>query len=170
MILFLTILQVLISLKLANPDQDLWWLKSTWESRTLLPDRHLPTITGIVYIILMNTTMVIRARWEIKNQNYELHTWILIGNWILNLIYFLQFFDLSTPSAAKMQFYFLPFLQGKNTQNRPENQQDWNVAKIGLKSDIFMKLSFLSPILAKFQFCWFSGLFWAFFPCKKCKK
>ena len=34
----------------------------------------------------------------------------------------------------------------------------------------FMKLSLLSPILAKFQFCWFSGLFWAFFPCKKCKK
>ena len=34
----------------------------------------------------------------------------------------------------------------------------------------FIKLSLLSPILAKFQFCWFSGLFWAFFPCKKCKK
>ena len=33
----------------------------------------------------------------------------------------------------------------------------------------FMKLSLFSPILAKFQFCWFSGLFWAFFPCKKCK-
>ena len=33
----------------------------------------------------------------------------------------------------------------------------------------FMKLSLLSLILAKFQFCWFSGLFWAFFPCKKCK-
>ena len=33
----------------------------------------------------------------------------------------------------------------------------------------FIKLSLLSPILAKFQFCWFSGLFWAFFPCKKCK-
>ena len=33
------------------------------------------------------------------------------------------FFYLSTPSAAKMQFYFLHFLQGKNAQNRPKNQQ-----------------------------------------------
>ena len=38
------------------------------------------------------------------------------------------------------------------------------------KGFYFMKLSLLSPILAKFQFCWFSGLFWAFFPCKKYKK
>ena len=28
----------------------------------------------------------------------------------------------------------------------------------------FIKLSLLSPILAKFQFCWFSGLFWASWP------
>ena len=68
-----------------------------------------------------------------------MRTWILIGNSILNLICFLQFFDLSTPSAAKMWFYFLHFLQGKNAQNRPENQQNWNLAKIGLKSDNFMK-------------------------------
>ena len=33
-----------------------------------------------------------------------------------------------------------------------------------------MNLSLLGPVLAKFQFCWFSGLFWAFFPCKKCTK
>ena len=32
-----------------------------------------------------------------------------------------------------------------------------------------VNLSLLGPILAKFQFCWFSGLFWAFFPSKKCK-
>ena len=38
------------------------------------------------------------------------------------------------------------------------------------KGFYFMKLSLLSPILAKFQFCWFSGLFWAFFPCKKDQK
>ena len=34
----------------------------------------------------------------------------------------------------------------------------------------FIKISLFSPILAKFQFCCFSGLFWAFFPCKKGKK
>ena len=34
----------------------------------------------------------------------------------------------------------------------------------------FIKISPFSLILAKFQFCWFSGLFWAFFPCKKGKK
>ena len=33
----------------------------------------------------------------------------------------LQFFDLSTSSCAKMRFYFLHFLQGKNAQNRPQN-------------------------------------------------
>ena len=37
------------------------------------------------------------------------------------------------------------------------------------KGFYFMKLSLLSPILAILQFCWFLGLFWAFFPCKKCK-
>ena len=84
-----------------------------------------------------------RARWDWpqrpKFQNWDLHTWISIGNWILNLICFLQFFDLSTPFAVLLRFYFLPFLHGKNAQNRPENQQNWNLAKIGLKSDIFMK-------------------------------
>ena len=29
-----------------------------------------------------------------------------------------------------------------------------------------MNLSLLGAILAKFQFWWFSGLFWPFFPCK----
>ena len=81
----------------------------------------------------------IRAHREIKNQNRDSHTWIFIGNWILNLICFLQFFDLSTPSAAKMRFYYLHFLQGKNAQNRPKNPQNGNLAKIGLKSDNFMK-------------------------------
>ena len=142
-----------------------------------------------------------------------MHTWISIGNWILNLICFLQFFYLSTPSAAKMRFYFLHFLQGKNAQNRPKNHSNWNLKKCHfLWSEInhfcqkspslrpkkwhfwwqnqnskttfivetfpkycsegfyFIKLSLLSPILAKIQFCWFSGIFWAFFPCKKCKK
>ena len=37
------------------------------------------------------------------------------------------------------------------------------------KGFYFMKLSLLSPILAKFQFCWFLGLFWAFFPWKSAK-
>ena len=89
------------------------------------------------------SVMCTRARWDWsrrpKFQNWDLHTWILMGNWILNLICFLQFFDLSTPFAVLLRFYFLPFLHGKNAQNRPENQQNWNLAKIGLKSDIFMK-------------------------------
>ena len=37
------------------------------------------------------------------------------------------------------RFSFLHFLQGKNAQNRPENQQNWNLAKIGPKSDKFTK-------------------------------
>ena len=32
-----------------------------------------------------------------------------------------------------------------------------------------VNLSLLGAILAIFQFCGFSGLFWPFFPCKKCK-
>ena len=59
-----------------------------------------------------------------KNQNPVSHTWILMGNCILKLICFLHFFDLSTPSAAKMRFHFLYFLQGKNAQNRSKNQQN----------------------------------------------
>ena len=31
------------------------------------------------------------------------------------------------------------FLQGKNGQNKPENQQNWNMAKIAAKNDEFMK-------------------------------
>ena len=45
------------------------------------------------------------------------------------------FFYLSTPSAAKMQFYFLHFLQGINAQNETKS----NLAKIGPKSDNFIK-------------------------------
>ena len=110
----------------------------------IMPLLRIIMITLIISIILMIILPLLmrmnnRAHREIKNQNRDSHTWIFIGNWILNLICFLQFFDLSTPSAAKMRFYFLHFLQGKNAQNRPENQQNWNLAKIGLKSDNFMK-------------------------------
>ena len=135
-----------------------------------------------------------RARWDWpqrpKFQNWDLHTWISIGNWILNLICFLQFFDLSTPSAAKMRFYFLPFTWSKNRHFcqkcpslRPKKWHFWwqnqnskttfivqTFPKYCRNGFYFMKLSLLSPILAKFQFCWFLDLFWAFFPCKKYKK
>ena len=91
------------------------------------------TVDWFKYDIMYN-----RARWDWpqrpKFQNWDLHTWISIGNWILNLICFLQFFDLSTPFAVLLRFYFLPFLHGKNAQNRPENQQNWNLAKIRLKT------------------------------------
>ena len=32
-----------------------------------------------------------------------------------------------------------PILQGENGQNKPENQQNWNMAKIAPKSDKFTK-------------------------------
>ena len=32
-----------------------------------------------------------------------------------------------------------PILQGENGQNKPENQQHWNMAKIAHKSDKFTK-------------------------------
>ena len=32
---------------------------------------------------------------------------------------------------------FDPILQGENGQNKPENQQNWNMAKIAPKSDCF---------------------------------
>ena len=87
--------------------------------------------------------MYIRAHrdWPLrpKIENRDSHTWIFIGNWILMWVCFLHFFYLSTSSAAKMRFNFLYFLHGKNAQNRPENQQNWILAKIGLKSDNLMK-------------------------------
>ena len=78
----------------------------------------------VVNSLFILNGMAIRAHQEFKNQNRDSHTWIFIGNRILNLICFLQFFDLSTPSAAKMRFHFLYFLQGKNAQNRSKNQQN----------------------------------------------
>ena len=36
------------------------------------------------------------------------------------------------------------------------------IPKYCSKGIYFMNLSLLSPILVEFQFCWFSGLFWAF--------
>ena len=38
--------------------------------------------------------------------------------------------------------------------------------KYGPYDFYFVNLSLLGAILAIFQFCWFSGLFWPFFPCK----
>ena len=40
---------------------------------------------------------------------------------------------------ANFGLKFDPILQGKNGQNKPENQQNWNKAKIAPKSDKFMK-------------------------------
>ena len=37
------------------------------------------------------------------------------------------------------RFSCLHFLEGKNAQNRPENQQNWNMAKIAPKIDKFTK-------------------------------
>ena len=78
-----------------------------------------------------------RAHREIKNQNRDSHTWIFIGNWILMWVCFLHFFYLSTSSAAKMRFYFLPFLQGKNAQNRPKNIIEENIS--GLEFNFLLK-------------------------------
>ena len=93
------------------------------------------------YHLKVHTTIRAHRDWPLrpKIENRDSHIWIFIGNWILMWGCFLHFFDLSTSSAAKMRFYFLHFLQGKNAQNRPENPQNWNLAKIGLKSDNFMK-------------------------------
>merc|ERR1711926_63182 len=41
--------------------------------------------------------------------------------------------------------------------------------KYGPYDFYLVNLSLLGAILAIFQFCGFSGLFWPFFPCKKCK-
>ena len=38
--------------------------------------------------------------------------------------------------------------------------------KYGPYDFYFVNLSLLGAILAIFQFCWFSGLFWPFSPCK----
>ena len=37
-----------------------------------------------------------------------------------------------------------PYLQGKKGQNKPENPQNWNMAKIAPKSDKFMKYKVVS--------------------------
>ena len=45
----------------------------------------------------------------------------------------------SRPSSAVfLVFYIYPILQGKNGRNKPENQQNRNMAKIAPYSDVFM--------------------------------
>ena len=41
--------------------------------------------------------------------------------------------------GANFGLKFDPILQGKNGHNKPENQQNWNMAKIAPKSDKFTK-------------------------------
>ena len=43
-----------------------------------------------------------------------------------------------------------PYLQGKKGQNKPENPQNWNMAKIAPKSDKFTKSIFFGPKMATF--------------------
>ena len=45
------------------------------------------------------------------------------------------------------RFSCLHFLEGKNAQNRPENQQNWKLAKIAPKSDKFTKSKPWRPFL-----------------------
>ena len=40
---------------------------------------------------------------------------------------------------SKCVLHIYPLLQGENGQNEPENQQNWNMAKIAPKSNKFMK-------------------------------
>ena len=40
---------------------------------------------------------------------------------------------------SKRVLHIYPLLQGENGQNEPENQQNWNMAKIAPKSNKFMK-------------------------------
>ena len=94
------------------------------------------------FIVFHNNFMVFRSFWLVfmvfqwglvrlalkpKIQNWDFNTWILMEICILNLI--------CTLSAFQMQFYRLHFLQGKNDRNRPKNQQNWNLAKIGPKNE-----------------------------------
>ena len=48
-------------------------------------------------------------------------------------------FYLRPSSAVFSAFHIYPILQGKIGKNKPENQQNQNMAKIAPKSDEFMK-------------------------------
>ena len=66
-----------------------------------------------------------------------------------------------------------PSLRSKKWHFEWQNQNSKTIfivqtfPKYGLYDFYFMNLSLLGAILAIFQFCRFSGLFWPFFPCKK---
>ena len=66
-----------------------------------------------------------------------------------------------------------PFLRPKQWHFEEPNQNSKTTfivqtfPKYGPYDFYFMNLSLLGAILAIFQFCRFSGLFWPFFPCKK---
>ena len=98
------------------------------------------------------------------------------------------------PKIEVQGFLLLHFLQGKSDIEVPfflvwkwallakSDEKNWHFEwpnqnskttfivqtfpKYGPYGFDLVNLSLLGPILAKFQFCWFSGLFWPFFPCK----
>ena len=81
--------------------------------------------------------------------------WVLIGS-----IFFVIFGQKCPFSDQKKWHFEWPNQNSKTTfivQTFP---------KYGPYGFDLVNLSLLGPILAKFQFCWFSGLFWPFFPCK----
>ena len=91
--------------------------------------------------------------------NYKSGLRILI--WPLEVPFFLVTFGQKCPFSDQKKWHFeWPNQNSKTTfivQTFPKN---------GPYGFDLVNLSLLGPILAKFQFCWFSGLFWPFFPCK----
>ena len=68
-------------------------------------------------------------------------TWFILVNLSLwsDMFSSIFWFEHSICCPFAILFYALFVKNGKNAQNRPENQQNWNLTKIGLKSDKFMK-------------------------------
>ena len=76
---------------------------------------------------------------NVKMKILKLVTFFLLYNWIFMWVCFLAFLDLRPSSLVNRPFSVGPYLQGKKGQNKPENPQNWNMAKIAPKSDKFTK-------------------------------
>ena len=103
--------------------------------------------------------------------------WPKNRSWVVKVLFF------SSPRAKPLEVPF--FLVRKWALLAKSDQKKWHFEwpnqnskttfivqtfpKNGLYDFYLANLSLLGAILAIFQFCGFSGLFWPFFPCKKCK-
>ena len=94
---------------------------------------------GRRHIVIWVLKVVVGGVQIYQNDNSSCFTpnfFVMVNYKTFHLKHYIVFVKICPPTG---QITFYPILQGKNGQNKPENQQNWNMAKIAPKSDKFTK-------------------------------